>query len=311
MIAYICLIIFTHRFNNFLCYLSLSILNGDFLMLEKIIKKIAPCFMAAGIFLMGCPPPVPIPIPTPTPVPVLVEVKNPVILAIDDFQASWLDNIQDYIVQKHSDNNIPVTLAVIPQGIEPSFGAGGTALISRIVRWNANPNTEVAQHGYDHLVNLGGETYDSQYTQIKKGKDLMNSIGIYPESFVPPFSSADDNTIKVVGDLGFHTLYGLISVVPVPVAKPLLINDEIALCVNFGVGETAVFKDYAALASEIEPMIKKDGVALVLYHMQDFEKGTDDIDTDKGNQIIDYANHLKRDGYTLMTVEQYYNLVKK
>ena len=42
--------------------------------------------------------------------------EKPVLFATDDFQMWWLTGIQDSLVQVYVDNNIPVTLGVIPAG---------------------------------------------------------------------------------------------------------------------------------------------------------------------------------------------------
>ena len=228
-----------------------------------------------------------------------------VLLALDDFQVWWLEDIQEQIVQTHIDNNIPVTLGVIPSGIEDPWGAGDR-IIERMQRWDAYSFIEVAQHGYDHEVFLEGMTYNNQYSRLRKGNDLMKSIGIYPTSLVPPFGSADANTVQVLKELGFHTLHNPIEMEPISDPDILIIQDQLHLCKNNLEGRSSVFKDYNTIVSEIESKINTMGVALVLYHMQDFESSGGSFNTNKANQLVSYVNQLKQDGYTLMTVEQYY-----
>ncbi|MFH1503603.1 MAG: MopE-related protein [Candidatus Diapherotrites archaeon] len=237
-----------------------------------------------------------------------VSAEKTVLFAMDDFQVWWLEDIQESIVQVHIDNNIPVTLGVIPSGITDPWGAGDR-IIARIQKWDAYPNIEIAQHGYDHELYFENENYNIQYSQIKMGNDLMMSIGDFPKSFIPPFGSANLDTINVLKALGFHTLYNPVEMNPTQSNDVLIIQDQIILCRDGDEGKNCVYKDYSVLKSEIDQKINQYGVALVLYHMQDFNTGTDNspiFDTYKSNQIKNYANQLKQEGYTLMTVEQYY-----
>ena len=234
--------------------------------------------------------------------------EKPVLFATDDFQMWWLTGIQDSLVQVYVDNNIPVTLGVIPAGITEPWGEG-ERFSSAIQEWDSHPNIEVAQHGYDHEVYLEGMSYSAQYNDIKKGDDLLMSIGVYPTSFIPPFGSADANTVKVLNALGFHTLYNPVEMSPTQDDDLLIIQDQIILTRDGDEGPDSVYKTYSTLKSEIDQKLNQYGVALVLFHMQDFNKGTDNspvFDTSKANQIVNYANQLENDGYTLMTVEQYY-----
>jgi peptidoglycan/xylan/chitin deacetylase (PgdA/CDA1 family) len=241
----------------------------------------------------------------------IVSAEKIVLLTVDDFGAWWLESIQDSVVQLHIDNNIPVTLAVVPFGLEPEYsGIGRDKLIANIQKWSAYPNIEISQHGYDHYeVNqFQGMIYAFQYANISRGKYLFNSVGLNPLSFIPPYGSADDTTIQVLINLGFHTYYNPIDMGLTPTTNPLLLS-EFLLCKDENEGPTCVFMDYDSMKNNIDQQIQQNGVALVSYHMQDFNVGTDSsqiFNTTKAAQIVDYTNRLKSAGYTLMTVEQYY-----
>jgi cysteine-rich repeat protein len=71
-------------------------------------------------------------------------------------------------------------------------------------------------------------------------------------------------------------------------------------------GADCRFKGYPAIKTEAEEKIQQYGVALVLFHMQDFASIGSSVNTDKMDEFIDLANSFIRDGFTLMTVEQYY-----
>lgn len=233
-----------------------------------------------------------------------ISAEKIVLLAIDDFQTWWLEDIQESVVQMHINNNIPATIGVIPSGIEDY--EIGDIFSAKVKAWDSYANIEVSQHGYDHVDPMEGMSYPSQYTLVKRGKDLLNSVGISPRSFIPPYGSADLNTVNVLIALGFNTLYTPIIISPDSSDNLLIMQDELLLCSGGNEGPNCVYKDYNSIKSEIDQKIQTDGVALVLYHMQDFDDGGGDFDTYKASQIVGYANHLKQDGYTLMTVEQYY-----
>jgi cysteine-rich repeat protein len=230
--------------------------------------------------------------------------ENIVIFAMDDFQTWWLTDIQDEIVQVHVDNQIPVTLGVIPAGITELWGEG-ERFSERVKEWDTYPSIEVAQHGYDHILYFADESYSTQQNQIGLGNDLMKSIGITPRNFIPPFGSANSNTVNILVSLGFHTLYNPVEMSPTSNEDILIIQDQILLCRDGDEGPSCVYKDYSPLKSEIDSKIDEFGVALVLYHMQDFNSNSG-FDTNKADSLVALANKLKNDGYTLMTVEQYY-----
>ncbi|MFH1506394.1 MAG: MopE-related protein [archaeon] len=237
-----------------------------------------------------------------------VSADNIVLLAMDDIQVWWLYDIQEYIMQRHIDEDIPLTAGAIPVGIEdPYIGPGsGEWFIEKLQYWDSNPLIEIGQHGYTHAIHLEGLSYEDQFAYYEQGNILMESIGIYPKSSIPPFGSADDNTIQVLIDLDFHTYYNVVDVTITPTDELLLIERQLHLCQNDGSGVTCDFKEYSTLISEIDAKIQEEGVALVLYHMQDFEAQAGGIDYAKANQIVSYAHSLEADGYTLMTVEEYY-----
>ena len=233
------------------------------------------------------------------PVSAQTSTEKIVILAIDDFQSEYLEDIQEYIIQEHITNNIPVTLGVIPSKIKEP-------LLTKIKSWDNNPIVEIAQHDYLHNTTLIGRNYSFQYNYLKKGTDLFNNWGIYPKSFVPASGQAGDTTVQVIKDLGFHTIYDGIYINLTSSTDPLVLTDQLHLCENNGMGPTCKFKLYDSIKTEIELKIKQYGVALVMYHMQDFESKNGGRDINKMNNLIAFVNKLKQNGYTLMTVEQYY-----
>ena len=157
----------------------------------------------------------------------------------------------------HIDENVPVTLSIIPH-TNPNLNAstnellGDTSLLDYLRSIENSPLFEFAQHGYTHqeysqknessaveiagtppgapLVSSGvqpgdlsgltaplvgsespsefyGRPYADQYNAIKQGRDdMIQAFGVTPTTFVPPWNTGDDNTLKACHALGF-TLY--------------------------------------------------------------------------------------------------------
>ncbi|MDY7038191.1 MAG: DUF2334 domain-containing protein, partial [Thermodesulfobacteriota bacterium] len=233
------------------------------------------------------------------------ESEKVVLLVMDDMQSGWLEDIQEYAVQMHIDNNIPTTLGVVP-------GITTEPLVSSLKRWDANPLIEIAQHDFMHNTTLIDQSYAFQYDYLKQGTDLMREWGIKLNSFVPAAGQADDTTIDIAEDLGFHTVYEGIYLNITPRDEPLLtITNQLNLCIDNAYGYDCLFTDYLIIQSRIEQKIEEYGVALITYHMQDFADENNELDVLKINQFLEFANNLKEDMYTLMTVEQYYQFKTK
>jgi hypothetical protein len=164
--------------------------------------------------------------------------KKYVVFRDDDISPRSLNTLHA-INQVHIDENVPVTLAVIPH---PNANGTGNELLteplySYLRSIQGNPLFEFAQHGYDHGNNVAnasgspsqeglvlgrpyadldgspnrsefrGRPYEDQYAAIKQGRDDMRAaFGVTPTTFVPPFNTGDNNTLKALNALGF-TLY--------------------------------------------------------------------------------------------------------
>lgn len=223
-----------------------------------------------------------------------------VLLCIDDFQSGWLEDIQTQLVQTHMDNSIPTSLGIIPRDIEEP-------LLTKVKEWKDNPVIEISQHDYSHDMPLIGKDYPFQYNYLKQGTDLFHSWGIFPKSFVPANSEADETTISVLRGLGFHTFYDNGDFNIAPNTNPFVIINQLMLTRNNEEGSASEFKDYSQLKSEIDAKIAtQNGFVLVLYHMQDFDNGHGTMNTAKLNQLITYTSNLKNEGYKLATVNQYW-----
>jgi cysteine-rich repeat protein len=226
-------------------------------------------------------------------------IERIVLLGMDDIQSNYFEDVQEVVVQAHMDSNIPVTLGVIPgQVTEP--------LLSEIKKWDRNALIEIAQHDFTHDTVLIGEDYDTQYKYLKKGSDLFEAWDIHPNSYVPGMGQADDTTVKVVKDLGFHTLYDGLPIGITSSIDPLTITDQLHLCEENKYGTDCLLKEHSVINTEVEHKIEQYGVALIIYHMQDFAHKDGSVNIGKIEEFVNIAERLRHDRFTLMTVEQYY-----
>ncbi len=171
-----------------------------------------------------------------------VGVKKYVIFRDDDVAPWWCsgDTLQA-VNQVHIDENVPVTLAIVPDphaigtdsqvfqlpegqptpNVVAISGASPAnellqdpAFLAYMRSISSNPLFEFAQHGYSHkndkLLNssepseFAGESASVQYEAIQKGRDdITEAFGITPTTFVPPFDHGDANTLEAVQALGF------------------------------------------------------------------------------------------------------------
>ena len=78
----------------------------------------------------------------------------------------------------------------------------------------------IAQHGYTHIYSTkkkgcfplnaiseyAGKPYEEQLANLKKGKQILESYGIYTDIFMAPAHSYDRNTLKALKEAGFGKL---------------------------------------------------------------------------------------------------------
>ena len=145
--------------------------------------------------------------------------KKYVVFRDDDIGAGSLDTLKA-INQVHIDENVPKTLAIIPNFANATEGSQSILqepLHSYLQSIQGNSLFEFAQHGYTHYNNVlrtvgaadtrsefRGRPYEDQYNAIKQGRDdMIAAFGVTPTTFVPPFNTGDDNTLKAADALGF------------------------------------------------------------------------------------------------------------
>jgi peptidoglycan/xylan/chitin deacetylase (PgdA/CDA1 family) len=128
----------------------------------------------------------------------------------DDVRES-LDDSLIAVTNIFTSNNIPITHAVEPANVS-----------NKVVEWILKEKSkfprliEITQHGYDHKIKnkiikgeFGGQrTYEEQYDDISKGKELMNKYfgDLWFEGINFPFGVYNPDTIKAVNNVGYKVL---------------------------------------------------------------------------------------------------------
>lgn len=164
---------------------------------------------------------------------------------------------------------------------------------------------ELAQHGYDHRDNskqygvsvpseFRGMPYAEQYALIEGGRSLMQSaFGAAPTTFIPPFNTGDENTLKALAELGF-TVYSSYSGEFKPTSEGHLTFEpqQVSLDVDKG-SENNTFE---FLVGQTEPLLNDSGVhdIVVEYHNWFFKADQGEgVNATKLDVLRDYIQYLK------------------
>lgn len=117
--------------------------------------------------------------------------------------------------------DIPAVLGVIPDNQDPeiSFEPGDQAAFIDELRALESRGWEIAQHGFRHVKHtdnggilgfnkaseFAGRDYDLQLQDLQQGRKILTDFGFDPVTFIPPWHSFDESTIKALGQSGFKT----------------------------------------------------------------------------------------------------------
>ena len=175
---------------------------------------------------------------------------------------------------------------------------------------------ELAQHGYAHCDNsklygitvpteFRGMPYDEQERLIADGRSLMqNAFGVAPTTFIPPFNTGDENTLKVLNELGFTVYCSYPGEFP---STPSVGNLTITGGTN--TGGRAVDIDYPStynsLVSQTEPLLKNTSVnnIVITYHNWKYENSTTgDVNATMVSILSQYIQWLKTNNVEFTTL---------
>lgn len=156
-----------------------------------------------------------------------------------------------------------------------------------------NKGYDIAMHGCIHVYDMdvpktlicgkkhsefAGHSYQEQYEKIRKGKEILQSHGIFTDTFFAPAHSYDKNTLKALSANGFRYLSDGLSVKPYERKGVICIP-----CRSFGV-----------------PRVKGKGIFVAVCHpsewsRQDKAKGYDELNEfcEKNKEYVTTFSELK------------------
>jgi len=226
--------------------------------------------------------------------------KGIVIFNLDDIQGGWLEQVSINLTETHISYGVDVTIGVIPQDLN--------RMAARVKDWHSNHGgtIEIAHHGLSHENIYKGKSYEEQKSLVQAGKDIFLSLGITPYTFIPPLSEADETTLRVAKDLGYHTLMAPADI-DVHIDDFFDMENAVLLCEQENMGYECEIKSSDVIIREIDNKITEEGMAFVSYHIQDITTAEDELDNNKYRQLAEMFSELKLSGkYTFMTAEEYY-----
>jgi peptidoglycan/xylan/chitin deacetylase (PgdA/CDA1 family) len=246
--------------------------------------------------------------------------------------------------QVHIDENVPVTLAIIPhpasQGNDAQLFPDGTpvlfgpnfpgtnTLANELLQEPAfynymrsiatNPLFEFAQHGYTHINNgltpgssnkseFAGEPFDVQYDAIRQGRnDIEDAFGITPTTFVPPYDHGDLTTLEALRALGF-TEYCTGAGDPALQGRESGIRVEAATISISGANYTTLTKSFQLAKNETDQFFSdpNNSTLVVAYHYWTFNGPGGSVDARKVQLLRDYIDYVKtEEGVQFTTLDR-------
>jgi peptidoglycan/xylan/chitin deacetylase (PgdA/CDA1 family) len=221
--------------------------------------------------------------------------------------------------QVHIDENVPVTLAIIPHPREAQEGnqlLQDNQFLTYMRSVAPNPLFEFAQHGYTHTPNrlsvapseFSGRSYDDQYNRILKGRaDLIEAFGVVPKTFIPPFDKGDNNTVLAASALGF-TEYSSYSTSYVQ--HGYINGMRIDGGIEIENGNDTTFTKSIQRAENISEQFlndpQSDDLLVVTYHYWEFQDANGAVDHNRIQQLTNFVEFLKSRGTVFTRLDRAY-----
>lgn len=233
-----------------------------------------------------------------------------VIFQLDDVQVDWLESISMRLIETHIRKEVPVLCAVIPNMLDDPDVGEDMAIYLKDVNDDYPDLVEIGQHGYTHNIteNFAGMSYEKTENLIGEGHRLLDSVGITPLSFIPPYGSVCNTTVEVTGKLGFQILCNPAEEVTIGVSSNdtnniLILENYIDLTAreSWRPSANVTIKTAQQIMEEIDQEETTEPV-MVLYHIQDFLRDTQE-------KLLELANCLEvlknSEKYLFLTPIQY------
>jgi len=231
---------------------------------------------------------------------------------------SNVDTLQA-VNQVHIDENIPVTLGIIPH---PNLKATGNELLQDdqfLVYMRSiatNPLFEFAQHGYSHVDDrlsgtkseFTGRPYALQLELMQNGQaDIKDAFGVTPTTFIPPFNNGDNSTVQAAAALGFTNYStGFLGVhVQERYQDGVTIEASVPIGATIPIGASSVTAFNASIRAATNTTERflndpQSGDTLtVAYHVWAFNSANGTVDPQKIELFRNYIDYLKTRGDVL------------
>lgn len=128
----------------------------------------------------------------------------------------------DDVRDKLDDSLIRLTEVCMKYGVSISHAVEPANVTEEVVDWLISQKkqypglVEIIQHGYSHnLANPGqkmefggNRTFDDQFADLKKGKEIMDKLfgDLWSPVFTFPYGTYNQATLKAIEQLGYHTI---------------------------------------------------------------------------------------------------------
>lgn len=145
--------------------------------------------------------------------------ESVVIFRNDDIQAWYRTEEMQAVNQVFIDEEIPVTLGIIPAGPdeEPITDDAETCQHLQYIEENHSAKFEMALHGYTHqqetdfhgASEFGGLPQEAQRERLLAAEEILTECVNSPsKTFIPPFDTYDNNTVDVLREEDYTAVSG-------------------------------------------------------------------------------------------------------
>lgn len=211
------------------------------------------------------------------------------------------DPIFEYqILQIFRKYNIKPLYSIIP-ALGDTILNKGMPIADSLISWYNKGWIDIALHGYNHKYQFASLPYQEQYKRIKDGLQILNNIFVDPPIiFVPPWNSANKNTIKA---LRANSLYGFSGYLGAPDIKNMIYINCNCNLIN---GSLGLFKDKLNIALQSN----KDILLVPLFHTNyDFINHNINAVDSLFNYINKYGNKIQTISFSELMSNKVYKLL--
>lgn len=194
------------------------------------------------------------------------ESSNPaiVVIRLDDVQDYAFKEAQLFLLEHSQKNNIPLTLAIIPNYF------GNDQQLVETVKQSIYYGSEVAVHGWNH-ENLTQFSLIEQKTKLQKGKNSLEAIlNCETKTLVPPMFSYNNDTLKAMEEIGYEIVSGLTEFHKFGrLTEKIQSTPATVELSNFSENRWQI-KNKNQILSELQKSIENYGCAVIVTHPQEF-----------------------------------------